>query len=170
MFFANYCHFTFSSKELYVSIDNKYSASKKQESSNILHRKKDMISKIEINPNNFDIYLYDNRKKIIKKSSLSSGELEIYAISMLWSLAKISGQKLPFIIDTPLARLDSIHRDNLINLFFPHASHQMIIFSTNTEVDKKYFDKLKPFISKSYLLEFNERNNQTNVKKGYFWN
>jgi len=137
---------------------------------NKLHSKEDMISKIEINPESFDVYLYDKSGTRINKNNLSSGELEIYAMSMVWALAKISGQKLPFIVDTPLARLDSEHRDNLINLFFPHASHQMIIFSTNTEVDKRHFDNLKPFISRSYFLEYSDQQKKTIIKQGYFWN
>jgi len=135
-----------------------------------LHRKKDMIHRIEIKPQTFDITLYNRNGKKIEKSSLSSGELEIFAMSMVWSLAKISGQKLPFIIDTPLGRLDSSHRDNLLQLFFPYASHQMVIFSTDTEVDRKYFDLLKPFISRSYILNHSDQDKQTQEQKGYFWN
>lgn len=135
-----------------------------------LHRKKDMIHRIEIMPQTFDIILYDRNDKKIEKRSLSSGELEIFAMSMLWSLARISGQKLPFIIDTPLGRLDSSHRDNLLHLFFPYASHQMIIFSTDTEVDKKNFDILRPFISKCYILKHSDLEKQTVEQKGYFWN
>ena len=88
---------------------------------NSLHRKKDMIHRIEINPESFDICLYDINNKAIDKHKLSSGEMEIYAMSMVWGLAKISGQNLPFIIDTPLGRLDSHHRDNILNIFFPNC-------------------------------------------------
>ena len=136
----------------------------------ILHRKDDMISRIKIDPQTFEVTLYDRKDMAINKSSLSSGELEIYAMSMLWALAKTSGQKLPFIVDTPLARLDSKHRDNLVELFFPHASHQMMIFSTNTEVDKEYFDRLRPHVAHAYNLEYSEESKSTVVKEGYFWN
>ncbi len=136
---------------------------------NLLHRKKDMLSRIEIDPNTFQIELYNIQDKRIDKSSLSSGELEIYAISMLWALAKISGQKLPFIIDTPLGRLDTDHRDNLIKEFFPNASPQMIIFSTNTEVDKKYFDELKQHVARAYIFEHDDHTGRSQIKDGYFW-
>lgn len=135
-----------------------------------LHRKDDMIARIKIDPKTFAVSLYDRKDKVINKGSLSSGELEIYAMSMLWALAKTSGQKLPFIVDTPLARLDSKHRDNLVELFFPHASHQMMIFSTNTEVDKEYFDRLFPHVAHAYNLEYCEESKSTVVKEGYFWN
>jgi DNA sulfur modification protein DndD len=137
---------------------------------NVVHRKDDMIARIYIDPETFNVTLYDRKDKVINKSSLSSGELEIYAMSMLWALAKTSGQKLPFIVDTPLARLDSKHRDNLVELFFPHASHQMMIFSTNTEVDQQYFNRLRPHVAHAYNLEYCEESKSTVVKEGYFWN
>ena len=136
----------------------------------VVHRKDDMITRIKIDPETFNVTLFDRKDKVINKNSLSSGELEIYAMSMLWALAKTSGQKLPFIVDTPLARLDSKHRDNLVELFFPHASHQMMIFSTNTEVDQQYFDRLRPYVAHAYNLEYCEESKSTVVKEGYFWN
>jgi DNA sulfur modification protein DndD len=136
----------------------------------VLHRKDDMIARIKIDAETFNVTLYDRKDNAISKSSLSSGELEIYAMAMLWALAKTSGQKLPFIVDTPLARLDSKHRDNLIKLFFPHASHQMMIFSTNTEVDQHYFNQLRPSVAHAYNLEYCEESKSTVVKEGYFWN
>jgi len=136
----------------------------------MLHRKEDMIAKVKIDPQTFAVSLFDQQGAAISTGSLSSGELEIYAMSMLWALAKTSGQKLPFIVDTPLARLDSKHRDNLVDLFFPFASHQMMIFSTNTEVDQQYFDQLEPNIAQAYNLEYSEESKSTVVKEGYFWN
>lgn len=137
---------------------------------NLLHRKEDMISRVEIDPDSCAVSIFDATGSLVKRSTLSSGELEIYAISMLWALAKTSGQKLPFIIDTPLARLDSKHRDNLIQHFFPVASHQVMVFSTNTEVDQQYFDLLRPHVSQAYNLDYDETAQNTVVKEGYFWN
>jgi DNA sulfur modification protein DndD len=135
----------------------------------LLHRKEDMISRVEIDPDTCVVSIFDANGSSVKRSTLSSGELEIYAISMLWALAKMSGQKLPFIIDTPLARLDSQHRDNLIQHFFPVASHQVMVFSTNTEVDQQYFNLLRPKISQSYNLDYDEATQRTVAKEGYFW-
>lgn len=135
-----------------------------------LHRKEDMIARVEIDPESCQVSLFNDHGEAIRKSGLSSGELEIYAISMLWALAKTSGQRLPFIIDTPLARLDSQHRDNLVNHFFPKAAHQVMIFSTNTEVDRQYFEMLRPSLAQAYSLEYDNTSKMTTVKGGYFWN
>ena len=58
--------------------------------------------------------------------------------------------------DTPLARLDSDHRNLLIERYFPYASHQVLILSTGTEVDERYFEELRPKLAKVYHLDFKE--------------
>lgn len=136
---------------------------------NILCRKKDSIRRIIIDPKDFSIVLQDRQGNPLKKSLLSAGEKQIYAVSMLWGLARTSGRPLPVIIDTPLARLDSDHRLLLARNYFPVASHQVLILSTDTEVDRAYFDELKPAVAHSYHLTFDGDLGGTTSQKGYFW-
>ena len=63
----------------------------------------------------------------INKASLSAGEKQLMVISLLWALALCSKKKLPVIIDTPLSRLDSEHREALITTYFPQASDALLI-------------------------------------------
>jgi len=132
-------------------------------------RKPDFITGIQIDPKTFQISLRRVDGSDIDKSMLSNGEKQIYAISMLLALARVSGRPLPFVIDTPLARLDSSHRDNIVENFFPIASHQVIVFSTDTEIDKMYFEKLSPYVSRVYHLKFDDVKFSTVVEEGYFW-
>ena len=134
-----------------------------------LARKEDISLRAEINPNDFSVKLIDDNNIEVDKNELSSGEKQIYAISILEALARTSGRKLPIIIDTPLARLDSIHRSNLINNYFPYASHQVIILSTDTEVDKEFYDELSSSISHAYKLDFDTKLKCATAKEGYFW-
>ncbi len=134
----------------------------------ILLHKKDFVDKVTIDKETFEVTLYNANGDEITKNMLSKGELQIYATSLVWGLAKTSGRTLPFMIDTPLARLDVEHRDKLIESFFPQTSQQTIILSTNSEIDFKYYKKLKPFISKSYVLEYDNSKGKTNIRDGYF--
>jgi DNA sulfur modification protein DndD len=134
-----------------------------------LSRKGDLISDITIEPRNFSITLYDNTGNALPQKSLSAGEKQLFAISMLWGLAKTSGRPLPVIIDTPLGRLDSDHRRNLIENYFPMASHQVILLSTDTEVDQQLFKVLSPDISHCYHLHYNKESRHTEPKEEYFW-
>lgn len=135
-----------------------------------LARKEDLQLNAHINPETFDVELVDERNKIINRKLLSAGEKQIYAIAILEALAKTSGRDLPVIIDTPLGRLDSQHRDKLINHYFPYASHQVVLLSTDTEVDERYFvDQLRDDISHAYEIVFNAHTKSSSLKPGYFW-
>lgn len=136
---------------------------------NRLLRKDEFVQDLEIDPDDFSILLYTKHGTPIHRNKLSEGEKQIYAVSMLWALTICSGRPLPFIIDTPLGRLDSEHRERIVNEFFPNASHQMVILSTDTEIDQVYFQDLMPHVAKTYLLEFDEKENMTKIIPGYFW-
>lgn len=134
-----------------------------------LSRKQDLIDRLTVDPEDFSIKLFDKTGLEIPKKNLSSGEKQVFAIAMLWSLRKVSGRPIPVIIDTPLSRLDSDHRTKLVNNYFPYASHQTIILSTDTEIDKDYFEGLKSSISHVYHLNFYEDQGMTLGEEGYFW-
>jgi DNA sulfur modification protein DndD len=134
----------------------------------LLH-KKDFIDKVSIDKESFKVRLYKGNDDEITKNMLSKGELQMYATAVVWALAKTSGRPLPFMIDTPLARLDVGHRDNLIEKFFPYASHQVVIFSTDSEIDEKYYPKMKPYLSRSYAMEYLPGKGKTMQHLGYFW-
>lgn len=137
---------------------------------NSLLRKRNFITDLQIDSKTFNTHLIKTNGRVIEKSALSAGEKQIYAIAMLWSLAKTSGRHLPMIVDTPLGRLDREHRDNLMKFYFPQVSHQVIILSTDTEIDDLYVNQLDDFISESYLLEYNHELGSTQVLPGYFTN
>jgi len=134
-----------------------------------LARKDDISLRAEINPNDFSVKLINEHDIEIDKDELSAGEKQIYAISILEALARTSGRKLPIIIDTPLARLDSIHRTKLIKNYFPFASHQVIILSTDTEVDEEFYNELSSSISHAYKLNYDTKKKCTSANEGYFW-
>ncbi len=136
---------------------------------NCLSRKGDLVSDIAIAPQSFATTLFDKKGKALPKKSLSAGEKQLFAIAMLWGLSKTSGRPLPVIIDTPLGRLDSDHRRNLIENYFPMVSHQVILLSTDTEVDQQLYKQLSPDISHCYHLYYDKEGQLTKPKEEYFW-
>ena len=135
-----------------------------------LSSKADLIKSIDINEKTYEITIRDKNDTVIRKSGLSAGEKEVFAISLLWGLAQTSQLNLPIIIDTPLSRLDSVHRDNIVNQYFPNAADQVVILSTDTEIDDNYFKHLEPNLSGAARLVFNKNQKLTTVEEGYFWN
>lgn len=134
-----------------------------------LWRKGDRAKRIEINPETYEVVLYDRHDRPVPKKELSAGEKQIYAIAILWALADVSGRPLPMVIDTPLGRLDGDHRNHLVKRYFPHASHQVIILSTDTEIDEEYFNDLSPYVSHAIHLHYSQDDARTIVENGYFW-
>ncbi|MFC3320736.1 DNA sulfur modification protein DndD [Mesorhizobium cantuariense] len=135
---------------------------------NHLARKGGFVADVRIDRSSFDATLIDKTGAEIPKSSLSAGEKQVYAIAMLWALARTSGRALPMIIDTPLARLDSEHRTAIVERYFPEASHQVIVLSTDTEVDAQLLKELTPSISHSYRLDYEPDQRATRAIPGYF--
>src|SRR5262249_18161995 len=137
------------------------------ESFRFLLRKQTLVSRILIDPVSFAITLYDDAGNALPRQRLSEGEKQIFAIAMLWGLARASARPLPAATDPPMARLDAPHRQHLVERYFPNASHQVVIFSTDTEVDRHYYSLLQPTIARAYHLDYDERTRTTMGVEGY---
>lgn len=104
----------------------------------------------------------------VNVNDFSKGEKQIYILCLIWALIKSSGVEVPFIIDTPYSRIDESHRKTLTVDYLPNISKQVIILSTNEEIDSNLYNVIKPYICDEYLLLYNESARKTEVKKGYF--
>ena len=136
----------------------------------LLH-KSDLVHRVMIQTEDFSLSLYDPQGQPVEKHRLSAGEKQLLAIAFLWGLARVSGLNLPIAIDTPLGRLDSSHRQNLIERYFPAASHQVILLSTDTEIADKEVNSLREqdAIAREYLLKYDPTQRQTRIETGYFF-
>lgn len=132
-----------------------------------LANKKNLINTIEMDPETLDMKYISEDDKEVARDSLSAGEQQLMVISILWALAICSKKKLPVIIDTPLSRLDSLHRTALIKTYFPKASEQTIILSTDSEIDSKYYKMMQHDVGDEFTLNYDERTKSTSIERGY---
>lgn len=132
-----------------------------------LANKKNLINRIEMDPETLNIKYVSEDGLEVGRDSLSAGEQQLMVISILWALAICSKKKLPVIIDTPLSRLDSLHRAALIKTYFPNAGEQTIILSTDSEIDSKYYKLMKDNIGDEFTLNYDERTKSTSIERGY---
>lgn len=135
---------------------------------NLLSRKDRRHCQVKIDPKSFQVHFQCKNRGDFQTTQLSAGEKHIYAIAMLVALAKTSNRPLPLIIDSPLGRLDSDHNKKLVNNYFPFASHQVILFSTDEEIDTVSYEALSEKISRSYLINFDETEEESHIVNGYF--
>lgn len=134
-----------------------------------LLRKKGFVEGVRVDPRTFRVELTGAGGQPRPAGSLSKGERQMLATAVLWALAKTSGRPLPFMIDTPLARLDEAHRSSVVERFLPSASHQVVVFSTDSEIDRERHRALLPHIARSYSMDYDEGSGSTEVREGYFW-
>ena len=134
-----------------------------------LHRKKDFIRSIKIDTSTFDLQIFEAKNVQVDTDILSAGERQLLAVAILWGLAKASSSAAPTVIDTPLGRLDSEHRLNLVEQYFPTASKQVILLSTDEEINQKYHKYMKPYLARSYKIEYDEKINGSKSTLGYFF-
>ena len=140
------------------------------ESYQSLLRKDKLISALQIHPETFAVVLRDSEQIPICPEQLSAGERQLLAVALLWGMAKASGKALPVAIDTPMGRLDSTHRDRLVERYFPSASHQTLLFSTDEEIAGDYLYRLRPWIGRSYHLDYDDSTGATTVSNGFLEN
>jgi DNA sulfur modification protein DndD len=134
-----------------------------------LMRKDNLITEISIAPESYAVEMRGAHGQALAPGQLSVGERQLLAVAMLWGLARAAGQPLPVVIDTPLGRLDSSHRYHLLDRYFPQASHQVVLLSTDTEIDAAARERLQPYIGRSYRLDFDPATSATTARPGYFW-
>lgn len=133
-----------------------------------LLRKTGMVQGLGIDPDNLTVTLYGTGGHTLHPDRLSAGERQLLAVSLLWGLARASRRVIPTIVDTPLGRLDSVHRQHLVTRYFPYAGHQVLLLSTDEEIDGPYLNALSGHIGQSYHLRYDDTRKSTTVEKGYF--
>jgi DNA sulfur modification protein DndD len=112
---------------------------------------KDQVAKIEIGNDGSTTILGKSGKKI--SFDRSAGENQIFATALIAGLAEVSGVKAPMVVDTPLGRLDSMHRKNILDFWTKDKTRQVLLLSQDEEIDQDFFKQIKGNVSKTYLLE-----------------
>lgn len=127
--------------------------------------KSDLLNSIKTN----SMGMFVELRTKVDINGFSSGEKQIYILCLYWALLKASDIEIPFIIDTPYARIDETHRNNITSEYLSTISDQVIILSTNTEIDEKAYREIKPKLNGEYLIEYDDKNRKTIQSKGYFF-
>ncbi len=142
-----------------VSLKNekKYSLEKRIKTTlNALMHKTDFIANVNVMivDDIIDIELYDKDGSLIKKDSLSKGEQQLYATSLLKALVEESGIQFPVFIDSPLQKFDKSHAEKIITEFYPTVSKQVILFPLlHKELTINELEMMAPRVNSVYLLK-----------------
>ena len=123
---------------------------------NSLMHKPDFIGNVDVvvTDDTIDIILFDATGNILKKESLSRGEQQLYATSLLKAFVEESDIQFPVFIDSPLQKFDKSHANKVITEFYPTVSKQVILFPLlHKELTEKELETMKPYVNSAYLLK-----------------
>lgn len=115
-----------------------------------LHHK-DQVAKIVVQDDGKAIlYSHEGTEITLPKSS---GESQLFVLSLVGALAEVTGYKVPLIVDTPLARLSEAHCNNLLDYWTADGSRQVILLAQDKEIGGAEFERLSSHVARSYLLQ-----------------
>lgn len=125
-------------------------------SMNALMHKENFIGsvKVHISDEAMDIDLLAPTGDVIRKDSLSKGEQQLYATSLLKALVDESGLSFPVFIDSPLQKFDKSHSNKIITEFYPTISKQVVLFPLlHKELTESELEIMKPLVNATYLIK-----------------
>jgi DNA sulfur modification protein DndD len=136
---------------------------------NRICRKETLLSRVSIHPEDFSIHLEGTDGNTINLNNLSAGERQLYALALIWALRLVSSRPLPLAIDTPLARLDEMHRLRLVNDYIPKVSDQVLLFTTDAELDVNLLAQVEPYLARIYQLRHDANRGESIVTSESFF-
>ncbi len=126
-----------------------------------------LIRKIRVNED-FSLHYEDANGGVIGMGNISAGMKQLVAQALLWGLKDVTQKDAPVVIDTPLARIDREHQNNLITRYFPQAGRQVIILPTDSELDREKYELIRPYVYREYRL-VNRSGEATQVELGGYY-
>lgn len=130
---------------------------------------KELIEGIEIGPDG-EVTLIDRASRPVQDLDASAGERHIFAMALMAAVAELAGCALPIVMDTPLGRLDSEHREFVLR-FFSTRGNQIILLSHPNEIDDRYYAQIESRIMISYHLDHEtgiDGPGESLLNEGYF--
>lgn len=109
-----------------------------------------------------NILRYDGTLLPSHRYSPSAGASQVAATAMIGGFNKYTTRKAPVFIDTPLARLDPIHKENLLQ-YYTNISEQVIILPQNDEIDAKEFEIISDFVAETHDIQTKPGEPETSI-------
>jgi len=128
---------------------------------NKICRKEHLLSKVHVDPEDFAVQLEDINGSTLNLNNFSAGERHLYALALLWALRLVSSRPLPLVVDTPLARLDEMHRKRFVHDYVPQVSDQVLLFTTDAELNGDLLAEVNPYVARIYRLKHDARHGET---------
>lgn len=130
-----------------------------------------VIGRVELSEQLQDLTfkIYHKAGNEIALSTLNAGAKQVVIQVLLKVLHELGDYDPPVMIDTVMGVLDKDSRTTIMENYFPSLAEQTILLSTDTEIrTSEDYERLEPFIAKTYTLERNREEQCTTIEQGYF--
>jgi DNA sulfur modification protein DndD len=131
---------------------------------NAICRKEHLLTEAHVDMETFQVKLIGANGRPLGIGDFSAGERQLYVMALLQALRQVSNRQLPLIIDTPMARLDEIHRERLVSGFLPQVSNQIVLLATDAEIEQGLLKQAVPYTARIYQLNYDSAKQQTLVQ------
>lgn len=112
-------------------------------------RSENVVKNLIINEN-YGLRQIDDQGNVFDHKG--AGVAQIIALSLILALARSAALPSALVLDTPFARLDETHRDNIIK-FIPTESKQVILLLQSAEkISPNVENKFRSYVAKEYLI------------------
>ncbi|MFC5496295.1 DNA sulfur modification protein DndD [Caenimonas terrae] len=129
-----------------------------------LMRKQRLFSRVSVHPLTYQVTITGTQGRELPMERLSAGERQLLAIAVLSALIRERKGMFPVVVDTPLARLDKQHRKSLVQRFFSRISHQVIVLSTDEEVDEELLADMRRHMTGAYTLSYSDEQHSSQAR------
>lgn len=102
------------------------------------------------------------------KTIMSKGEKQVFIMALYWAIMELCNKEVPFVIDTPFARIDTVHRSHITEYFFKELKGQVFIFSTDEEITDEHINVIGEDLQSKFLIE-NIDNSKTTITPGAYF-
>lgn len=117
----------------------------------------DLVNKVHIDPQTYELTVIDTYGELITLERFSAGQKQLLATAILWGIMREFGKAMPVVIDTPLGRMSADNRRRMVEHYYPQASSQVVLLSTDTEIVGPLRKVLEPKMARSIELIHRQR-------------
>jgi DNA sulfur modification protein DndD len=108
-----------------------------------------VFKQLQINEN-YGLRLVDNKGQVFDHKS--AGTAQVIAISLILALAKSAARSNALVLDTPFARLDDTHRDNVLKLLSRDSKQSILLIQSGEKISKEIEPEFRKHVSRTYRI------------------
>lgn len=101
---------------------------------------------------NLQVVRHDGTSLPTDKYSPSAGASQVVATAMIGGLNSFATKDAPIVIDTPLGRLDPVHRTNIMT-YYSQMGKQIIILYQPSEIDEGDLESIRDKLASEWTIE-----------------